>query len=124
MRNKLRQLVSQFFDSDPETIDSQLPLTGPRMQGSIARYSLDAVIRRRLGMTCPAVYTATTYGELEAGVLGLEAQSPPASVALAPSTAPALPAVPVPATMPSGLACGVDIELIDALPEATDYWSH
>src|ERR1041385_864984 len=119
-RDQLRELVAEFFETQPEKISPGFPFTGARMEGSVARYALDAAIRRRFGVKCPAVYEARTYGELEAGLCGAspddngdghQAQSsvPASAIDFGPMTP---------------LGCGIDIELVANLPEAGDYWEH
>jgi phosphopantetheine--protein transferase-like protein len=130
----LRATVADFFEVDPGQIGPAFPLAGRLGQGSIARAALDSAIRRRLGLKSKAVYSATTYGELESALLpgesGLAGQ-----IAPAPAEQPSAPATPgvstdgragaIPAQASGGLvSCGVDIELVANLPVATDYWEH
>jgi phosphopantetheine--protein transferase-like protein len=129
----LRATIADFFEVDLGQVGSAFPLTGRLGQGSIARAALDSAIRRRVGLKSTAVYTVRTYGELEAALLGSAKGGPaafspepasngsaarvPAASAIAPTGAPAAEAGPP-------VACGVDIELIENLPPATDYWEH
>jgi phosphopantetheine--protein transferase-like protein len=118
-RALLRQTLAEFLEVPAEDVREELPLTTRRLQGSIGRSALDAVLRRRLGVSCRAVQTAATYGELERAVLGGDApaDNPPP----APAQAPAAP--PAAADGVPGFACGIDVELVENLPQAADYWT-
>ena len=90
-----------------------------RGQGSIARAALDAAIRGRVGLKSRAVYSARTFGELEAELVPGAAAAPAPAAAPGPATVAAGPA----STRTSGaVSCGVDIELIANLPVAADPW--
>jgi hypothetical protein len=67
-RDSLVQIVSELLEIDSGRISSHLPLTGKGMQGSLARRRLDAAIRERIGIRCPAAYTAKNFGELETAI--------------------------------------------------------
>ncbi len=113
----LSRLSPSSWRSTPHRINSDLPLTGKGMQGSLARTRLDAAIRKRIGIRCPAVYTAKNFGELEAAIFS-------------DSAPPELPAV---VTLEPGqcrasliwarlmISCGIDIENVEDLPSAKDY---
>ncbi|HUF74568.1 MAG TPA: 4'-phosphopantetheinyl transferase superfamily protein [Gammaproteobacteria bacterium] len=122
--SELRSIVAGFLEVDAASIGPATELGGRALSTSLARAGLDAALRRRLGVKSPSVYTARRYGELEAAVCGGDAVSadPPDQ-----RTAPAA-AVPsrisVPETGAGGVRCGIDIEEIEALPEASDYWEH
>jgi phosphopantetheine--protein transferase-like protein len=115
----LRATVAEFLTIEPAEVRADLPLAGRRLQGSIGRAALDAALRRRLGASYPAVYSAATYGELEATVLG-PASGPAAPV---PPAAKELPPEPLQSDLPGGLSCGIDVEMVDSLPAAADYWA-
>jgi phosphopantetheine--protein transferase-like protein len=139
-RDLLRATIADFFEVDPGQVGAGFPLTGRLGQGSIARAALDSAIRRRVGLKSAVVYSARTYGELETALLGKAPDGLPS-----PASAGELPAFPVdPATNGSAarvasasasaavpaagagllVSCGVDIELVENLPPATDYWEH
>lgn len=122
----LRNTVAEFFQVDPGLVRPDFTLAGARLSNSLARGRLDAAIRRRVGAKLAAVHSAKTYGELEAELLGVPApaasSSPAASSA---SSVPASVAPEVPAVVDgAGVRCGIDIELVEALPKASDYWEH
>jgi phosphopantetheine--protein transferase-like protein len=119
----LRKLVAQFFETDAASVGPDFPMAGPRMEGSVARYALDAAIRRRMGVKLPAVYVARTYADLEAGLGGQEVPQPGGpSTRTDPLPAPAVPTGAQ--DYKASLACGIDIELVANLPVAADYWTH
>jgi holo-[acyl-carrier protein] synthase len=120
---ELRAIVAEFLEVDAASIGPHTELGGARLSSSLARAGLDAALRRRLQSQCPIVYTARGYRELEAAVLGLSessaGQPDRTPVSAAPSTAP-----PNAQPLPGGFRCGVDVESVDHLPEADDYWEH
>lgn len=115
-RDSLVQIVSELLEIESARISSDFPLTGQRMQGSLARTRLDAAIRKRIGIRCPAVYTARNFGELEMAIF------PDSATPQLPAT---LPPSRVNADQPdmgsTPISCGIDIENVDALPAARDY---
>jgi phosphopantetheine--protein transferase-like protein len=137
-RDVLRATIADFFEVDPGQVGAAFPLSGRLGQGSIARAALDSVIRRRVGLKSTAVYSARTYGELEAALLGntSEGLPPPSSAAGAspvfspePAANGSAPRVAAASTasaarMGPPVSCGIDIELVENLPPATDYWEH
>jgi phosphopantetheine--protein transferase-like protein len=112
----LRKTVAEFFEVDEGQVGPSFSLQG--RQGSIARAALDAAIRGRVGLKSQAVYSAKTFGELEAEIA-------PGSASPAPVSVPApVPVAPAPGIGISGASCGVDLELIASLPIAVDAWEH
>ncbi|MBA4067315.1 MAG: hypothetical protein C0501_27125 [Isosphaera sp.] len=112
---RLRQLVAPLAGVGEADLTRSARLAG-RLKTSIGRATLDAVLRREFGTAGTAVYRAATYGDLEDAVLGGGGGSPAAAPAAAPSApAPAAEAAP-------GPWCGIDIERVDDLPAAADYW--
>ncbi len=119
----LRETVARFLKTDPSSLTPDFPLRGPRMEGSVARYALDAAIRRAVGVRCRAVYTAKIYGALEAAVMGKEApDGDEAASATDPGRSPFASALGNGGG--NAVSCGVDMELVANLPEADDYWTH
>jgi holo-[acyl-carrier protein] synthase len=132
----LRQIVADMLKMDAGEVGPDLPLNGRRLSGSIGRAALDAAIRRKLGVSCPKVYSAASFGELEAAVFGtpnaangqsdsaarqpaaIDEKQPPKKDASGFNAAAAR-------TRPAGaISCGVDIELADNLPPTADPWEH
>ncbi|MFN0010120.1 MAG: 4'-phosphopantetheinyl transferase superfamily protein [Phycisphaerales bacterium] len=127
----LRTTVAEFFGTQPERVGSDFPISGPRIQGSMSRALLDAAIRRRTGVKATIVHTARTYGEIEAAILGLPSGTPSATPSASPAVnghTPAPPQTQPPAANSASIApgtrCGIDVELIENLPQATDHWEH
>jgi phosphopantetheine--protein transferase-like protein len=120
---RLRQAVAEFFEVGESEVGPAFSLQGRRGQGSIARAALDSLIRRRVGLTSRSVYSARTYGELEAELAP--------GAATVPVSAPLATSLPDPSPNGQGMTpdavavpvcCGIDIELIDHLPRGDDCW--
>ena len=115
----LRKTVAEFFEVDEGQVGPSFSLIGPRGASSITRAALDAAIRRRVGLRSRSVYSARTFGEIEAELApgaSNGATEPPPEAARAPSPSTNAPA-------PAGaIACGVDMELVANLPAAADAW--
>ncbi len=119
-RDQLRATVADFFGVDASGVGASFPLSGRLGGTSIARAALDAAIRRRVGRKSSAVYTAATLGQIEAELFPdaeLNGDGPVAAIA---------PPDPAPASTSArgGVSIGIDIESVDALPEADDCWEH
>jgi holo-[acyl-carrier protein] synthase len=116
---RLRKVVAEFFAVDEGEVGPTFSLQTRRGQGSIARAALDSLIRRRVGLTSHSVYSARTYGELEAELLPEAASGSPAMSPVA-SGVNGQSALVVSAA--GAVRCGIDIELIDHLPRVADCW--
>ncbi len=121
----LRQTVAEFFQLEAGQVTRELDFRG-RMSGSVARARLDAAIRERLKIVCPQVYTARTYAELEAAILGKPfAATAPAALATSPDglqrAASAAPTAGLGAAL-GNVACGIDLESPEQFPIEADYW--
>jgi phosphopantetheine--protein transferase-like protein len=115
-RDSLVQIVSELMEIDSARITSDLPLAGRGMQGSLARTRLDAAIRKRIGIRCPAVYTAKVFGELETAIFSdSTSRELPAAVTPSRVNAEQLDVSSTP------ISCGIDIENVEDLPAAKDY---
>jgi holo-[acyl-carrier protein] synthase len=119
---QLLRAVAEFLAVDASSVRRETPLG---LASSLARARLDAVLRRELGITCAAVYSARNYGELEAAVAGDSADRSPEMGAEQGADDPA----PVPGSepafaLPAGVQCGVDIVDVAELPRADDFWEH
>ena len=118
---RLRKVVAEFFEVDEGEVGPAFSLQSRRGQGSIARAALDSLIRRRVGLTSHSVYSARTYGELEAELVP-EAASATASPALSPAAPSVNGQNAAPVSAAGAVRCGIDIELIDHLPRVADCW--
>jgi phosphopantetheine--protein transferase-like protein len=112
---ELKEMVSELMKADAETVDESTRLSG-LLASSMGRARLDASLRGRLGIANPGVYTVQTFGEL-CQLLGTEGISPNgvAATVRRPPLAPAN-------FSGKGVAVGVDIQAVVALPEEKDYW--
>lgn len=118
----LQDVVAALLGTKPADVHPELAFAGTRLQGSLARARLYTTIERQLGVTCQAVYTARTYGELHAAIhrAAKVGAAPPAP---APASPPALgQRAPHNGATPS-VACGIDIEMVASLPAVADYWT-
>jgi phosphopantetheine--protein transferase-like protein len=131
-RDALKEVVSRLYRVAADDIGPEFSLEHPRFKGSAGRGLLAAAIKRHLGVYVRQAVTAATFAELQDAMFGSEndgaasahdsarsgngnvheaARSPTGSEALRRS-------VPVP-----DLAVGVDIEMIENLPEVSDFWT-
>ena len=118
----LKQVVGDLFDVAPESIDSSFSLRHPRFQSSAGRGVLVAAIKRHLGVYSREAFTAATYGDLEAAIFGSD------STPTAPPAAPALAVAPEQlanhgATPHLAVRIGLDMEMVDNMPEVPDFWT-
>src|SRR5436190_661930 len=104
----LREIVARLCRVDAAAVGPDFSLAA-LVQSSLSVHLLDSALRRHLGAVPPALGAVRTYGELEAALAGVPA-------AAAPATNPASAA-------PGRVACGLDLERVSNLPEATDYWT-
>ncbi len=120
-KEQLRKIVAQLAGLKPEAIDTNFSLKSRGLQSSVRRAALAAAIRRYLGVNVADVYSVVSYRELETAVLEGGAQ---ASVS---HGKPGDRQNPIAVSALSGvddLACGIDIERVDAMPVTDDYWEH
>jgi phosphopantetheine--protein transferase-like protein len=131
-RQALVAIISELCELAPAQLGADFVLASAgRLRSSLGQATLDAKIRRRLGIKIENLHTLRTFGELEAAVAGNQpgVAVSPLQVSVPPPTEVSQPA-PQASSRPladnavadSGLACGIDIESIAALPEAKDYW--
>jgi len=119
-KDALKQIIAEMFQKDSREIGPDFFLKVRRFEGSVGSGILDAAIRRRLGITCPEIYSVRTYAELESAVLGLpknEASDP------TPERKNEVPIKLVGDDVGStNVSCGIDIEMVENLPLEEDYW--
>lgn len=123
-QNLLLQTVAEFFGTDPGQIGPDFPLAGKPMQSSLARARFHAAIQHRLGVQGRAIYAVRTYGELQAAVCGATASASAAfpSAAAQSNGKAGQPMHHEVTGIEAGVSCGVDIEMVQQLPEVQDYW--
>lgn len=114
---KLKALVSELMQVPAETVDASTVFSGI-LASSLGRARLDAALRSRFGIANNGVYTVKTFGDL-CRLLGTEISEADASVSVTSRNQP--PALLTGAST-AGIAVGVDIQSVDALPEVADYW--
>lgn len=133
----LRGIVAALLKVDANAIDDGFAIRVGRLKASIGGGILDAAMRREIGVSTPAAYSASTFGELRAAVIAAQGgaavaegtlETPGATVSPAStngaSSAPTAGAA-MAASAPSGsapVACGIDLELVENLPASDDYW--
>jgi phosphopantetheine--protein transferase-like protein len=131
VRQVLTAIISELCEVNPTQIKSDFALTYGRLHSSLGRATLDAKIRRRLGVKLENLHTFRTVGELEAALVGnhLPASAPTPQIRIDPPAELVLSTPPSKVSRfvtvaPAGLelACGIDVELVSALLEAKDYW--
>lgn len=127
----LTTIIAELCEVDSAQVGPEFRLASGRLRSSLGRATLDAKIRRRLGVKIENLHTIRTFGELQDALAGQKPRlSAPATQALperpegrtSTVTTPKLRPPSEPPSTDSSLACGVDVEPISALPEAKDYW--
>jgi phosphopantetheine--protein transferase-like protein len=123
----LKEVVAELYQVPVESIGPGFALAHPRFQGSAGRGILAAAIRRRIGVYCAQAFSATIYAQLENAVCG-----PPAAASRPPVEANARLTVtgPIQPAASGGseslsmpIQIGVDIEMVESMPEVADYWT-
>ncbi|MCX5796651.1 MAG: 4'-phosphopantetheinyl transferase superfamily protein [Elusimicrobia bacterium] len=116
----LRTIVAEMAKVDPGQVGPTFSLQSPAFSSSLKKAVLVASIRRNLGVDCMRAALAKDFAELEQMVRA----GPEAPVDL-PAAAPQPSPVPLPeGAAAQGLRCGIDLELVESLPEAPDYRTH
>jgi holo-[acyl-carrier protein] synthase len=112
----LKTIVAEMAKVDPAQIGPAFSLQSPAFATSLKKAVLVASIRRNLGVDCMRAALAKDFAELESMVQG----------GGSPEVMPLQPAAPTPAPVeaPTGLSCGIDLELVSSLPSAPDYRTH
>jgi len=125
----IRAAVAAFLGVDATRLSPDFPL-GDRLRNSIARAGLQARLHRALGGMPPPLVDVPTYGQLERLLLGDGAGRRPVSRPDCATVEPSggqptgVDGRQSPPAAAAGLRCGIDIEPVESLPEATDFWSH
>lgn len=113
---KLKALVSDLMQVSVDTVSASTVFSGI-LATSLGRARLDAALRSRFGISNNGVYTVKTFGDL-CRLLGGEAAGENTV-----SAAPRSQSISLLSTADNtGIAIGIDIQSVDALPNATDYW--
>lgn len=112
---ELKSIVGELMKVDAETVAGSTLLNG-LLASSMGRARLDATLRARLGVANSGIYQAQTFGEL-CQLLGVDSGGN--ALTAKTSSKPSLTATNFSTT---GIAIGVDIQAVSALPEEADYW--
>jgi phosphopantetheine--protein transferase-like protein len=110
---KIRSVVSRYFNVPEAEITDSFVFPSERMQSSVARSTLHAALKRLAGVDLPSVFSANTFGQLVNGSPAprVNAAKEPLAVTQVPVSGERVPAI------------GIDIEHADNLPMAGDPWS-
>lgn len=119
----LRDIVAEMFQVPAPSVGPEFVLRHPRLQGSAARGLLAAAIRRRLGVYCPGAFRAKTYGELVVAVTGLPPDEETSRPARSSEMSEPDHAETMAGTSGAPPRIGLDVELVESMPDADDYWS-
>ncbi len=114
---ELRSIVSELMQVPSESIAGSTALNGI-LATSLGRARLDAVMRSRLNISNPGVYTLKTFDEL-CQLSGITTPNGNGTVAVQSRS------VQTPAGLGpegNGIAIGIDLQSVDALPKENDYW--
>jgi phosphopantetheine--protein transferase-like protein len=125
-RDALKEVISELYRAPSGTIGATFPLRHPRFPGSAGRGILAAAIQRRFGFFAPQAFSAATYGELEAALFGGNGTGHKEPAATDPEESPRSdsPSFEPPPGLPdAALSVGIDVEMIENLPEVADYWT-
>jgi phosphopantetheine--protein transferase-like protein len=113
--DNIRSVVARFFNGAKSEVAETFVFSAERLQGSVARATLRAALKRVAGVDLPASLIANTYGQL------LNQATPPEKTELAGSANSGL-ATNETASEPAGdslrdtTVIGIDIEHSDSLP--------
>jgi holo-[acyl-carrier protein] synthase len=118
----LQHTVATFLGVEPQHIQPALALTDTRLHGSLARARLYIALQQSLGIQCPAVFTARTYGELHTAVFSTPAAAPETAPPQSRHSAAGDVELSEQSGLAGGLGCGIDVEMVENLPKAQDYW--
>jgi len=118
----LQHTVATFLGVEPQHIQPAFSLTGTRLHSSLARARLYIALQQSLGIQCPAVFTARTYGELHTAVFRTPAAAPATAPPQSRQSVAGDVGLSEQVSLAGGLGCGIDIEMVDNLPKVQDYW--
>jgi phosphopantetheine--protein transferase-like protein len=114
---ELQEIIAEFMKVPIAAVDASTVFTGT-LASSLGRARLDAMLRSRIGISNPAVYTVKTFGEL-CQRIGTDSSRvnhlPPVTQRDGSHAART-------SFSGKGIAIGVDIQSVADLPNVTDYW--
>jgi phosphopantetheine--protein transferase-like protein len=115
--DQLREMLSTMLMLPPEQITAETSLASLDTSLGGARLKLGL---KRLGLSMPAGASPTTFGELEAALFGnamAKAAVAPSGVENDATSAPSYAGL-------AGVQVGIDVQDVNSLPTANDYWEH
>ncbi len=113
----LKAVVSELMQVPVDAVDASTVFSGI-LASSLGRARLDAALRSRFGISNNGVYTVKTFGDLCRLVGADVSEGNPSSRPTSSNRPPSLTS----GSNHTGIAVGVDIQSVDALPDAADYW--
>ena len=126
-RDALKEVVSELYRAPVSAIGNEFPLRHPRFSGSAGRGILAAAIQRRFGFYAPQAFSAANYGDLESALFGPNGEAASAATGVDAGAVHRVQPTPDEAaignTAGAALSGGIDIEMIENLPEVSDYWT-
>jgi len=120
--DQIRSVVARFFNVRESEVTEAFVFPTERLQGSVARATLKAALKRLAGVDLPAALTAKTYGELIQPSPPLPNAEVTAS-ADAESLSEKLAGEAGGEPLRDAPAIGIDIEHSDSLPGSGESWS-
>jgi len=116
-QGQLKEIFSECMRLPGTAVDADTLFIGG-LANSLGRARLDSMLRSRLNISTPGVYTAKTFGEL-CHITGFDLPGDRIAQSESQRNSRQRPLLSARGTP---LAVGVDIESVHAMPEATDYW--
>jgi phosphopantetheine--protein transferase-like protein len=118
--DKVRSVVARFFQVEESLVTEDFVFPRERLQGSAARYTFHAALKRMAGVDLPTAHTANTYAELVSQGASVQQSLPEPylkkEALLEANTGGAK-------GISDAALIGIDIERIDNLPWSGDPWS-
>lgn len=122
-RVELKAVIAQFFEVKPEDVAPDFLLSGKRLASSLARFNLEAALKRKLGIDASAVHTSRTFGELESNLFPELSDRYSTKESVIGQNLSTISSVRLTKDS-SYFKCGVDIEEVSNFPLADDYWEN
>jgi phosphopantetheine--protein transferase-like protein len=118
--DKVRSVVARFFQVEESAVTDEFVFPRERLQGSAARYTFHAALKRMAGVDLPTAHTANSYAELVRQEASVQQGAPkPVLQKEAKSDLNA----GAEREMADRALIGIDIEQVDNLPWSGDPWS-
>ena len=115
-KEKIRSIVARFFNVTESAVTENFIFPRERLNASVGRATFHAAIKRMAGADLPAAFSAKTFGELFD-----EAKTPAVADNSKENKSADLQSVEN--SPASNFGVGIDIERVENLPVAADFWS-